>query len=289
MKTVNFKGWKNCVELTSGKFKLVVTTDVGPRIIGVYLGDSENLVYVDPETAGKSSDTGEWRIYGGHRLWHSPEAKPRSYAPDNVPIKVAKTSDGLCFSGGMEHITGIEKSFAIKSLPGARFAITHRLKNCNLWNVELAAWALTVMAPGGTAVIPLPQGDKNALLPNRYLTVWPYTDLSDKRLAWGTRAILMKQDTAAKSPCKIGLNCEDGWLAYENKGVVLKKSFTHLADAEYPDNGCSIEVYTNNAMLEIETLSPLFNLDPGAELSHVEIWEAAELKKSPDISRLLKK
>ncbi|MBN1865282.1 MAG: hypothetical protein JW808_10310 [Victivallales bacterium] len=287
MKTVNFQGWKNCVELKSGKFKLIVTTEIGPRIIGVFLGGSDNLVYVDPDTAGKTDDPGDWRIYGGHRLWHSPEAKPRSYAPDNSKVQLKKTADGLCFSAGMEHSTGIEKSFSIKTLPAGKFAITHKLKNCSLWNVELAAWALTVMAPGGNAVIPLPQGDKKALLPNRYLTVWPYTDLSDKRLVWGSKAILMKQDIKAKIPCKIGLNCEDGWLAYANKGVVLKKSFQHMADAEYPDNGCSIEVYTNNAMLEIETLSPMFSLEPGAELSHIEIWEACGLEKCPQIAKLL--
>lgn len=274
MKTVQFKGWKKCIELKSGKFKLIVTTEIGPRIIGAFLGDSDNLVYVAQETAGNTKNSKDWNIYGGHRLWHSPEAKPRSYAPDNVPVEVKQTKNGISFSSGLENSTGISKSYSIKALKGGKFSITHKIRNDNMWDVEIAAWALTVMAAGGTAVIPQPQGDKNALLPNRYLTIWPYTDMSDKRFTWGNKFTLMKQDIKAKSPCKIGLNCEDGWLAYANHGVALKKSFTHFTNAEYPDNGCSIEVYTNDFMLEIETLSPLYILGPGEEIIHVEEWEA---------------
>ena len=53
IETVNFCGWKNCIQLSSGDFKLIATTEVGPRIIGAFLGESENLFYVDPATAGK--------------------------------------------------------------------------------------------------------------------------------------------------------------------------------------------------------------------------------------------
>ena len=38
MKKVAFQGWKNCVELKSGDFKLIVTTDVGPRVMGGFVG-----------------------------------------------------------------------------------------------------------------------------------------------------------------------------------------------------------------------------------------------------------
>ena len=84
-----------------------------------------------------------------------------------------------------------------------------------------------------------------------------------------------RQDKNATTKFKFGLNAEDGWLAYVNHGVAFIKNFAHLVDAEYPDNGCSVEVFTNNNMLEIETLSPLYVLSPGEEISHVEIFRAA--------------
>ena len=274
MNYVECMGWKKCIELKSGKFRLVVTTEIGPRVIGAFLGDSENLMCVKPETAGNKKNLDEWLIYGGHRLWHSPEEKPRTYCPDNAPVEVRKTRDGLTFSSGVEQASGIRKSFSIKSLGKSKFRITHRIRNENMWDVELAAWALTVMDVGGTCVVPQPRGNKKALLPNRYFTIWPYTNMADNRLTWGDKYILMRQDPMAKIPCKFGVNCEDAWIAYVNKGVAFRKRFDHLADAEYPDNGCSIETYTCDFMMEIETLSPLYLLAPEEEIVHIEEWDA---------------
>jgi hypothetical protein len=271
--TIEFEGWKKCVELKNGGFRIVVTTEVGPRIIGAFLGQGPNMLYVAPETAGKKGGD-EWNIYGGHRLWHSPEARPRSYTPDNTPVSVKKEKDGFVFSSGIEQITGINKSVKISPAGKNGFKLTHILKNENLWNIELAAWALTVMAQGGTAVVPQPQGDKETLLPNRYLTIWPYTNMADPRFTWGDKYILTTQDVNAKSNAKFGINCENGWIAYVNKGYALKKSFSHFVDAEYPDNGCSVEIFSCPWMLEIETLSPLYQIAPGDTIFHEEVWEA---------------
>ncbi|HCE42188.1 MAG TPA: hypothetical protein DET40_01400 [Lentisphaeria bacterium] len=291
MKKIEFQGWKNCVELQSGKFRIVVTTEVGPRIIGAFVGKGENMMCVVPAMAGKKGGR-DWKIYGGHRLWHAPEAKPRSYAPDNSPVEAKETKDGLVFTGGVEKSTGIYKSFAIKPLGNNKFRIRHTIRNENPWEVEIAAWALTVMDAGGVAVIPVPQGDKDALLPNRYLTVWPYTNMADGRLTFGDKYILLRQQKDHKYPSKIGLNCEDGWMAYANKGCALVKRFTHLADAEYPDNGCSIETYTCDFMLEIETLSPLYILAPGEEIIHDEEWEGkdgiGEINSEKDAAKYFK-
>jgi len=291
MKKTAFAGWKNCIEIPSGKSKLIVTTDVGPRIIGGFIGKSKNIFHVKPETTGKSG--GEtWNIYGGHRLWHSPEAMPRSYAPDNTKVEFKQTKDGFYFSSGTEEITRIHKSMTIVPLGKNRYEICHKLRNDNLWDVEVAAWALSVMEPGGVSVVPMPEGDKKGLLPNRYLTVWPYTNMADNRFVWGEKYVMLKQDEKAKTPCKYGLNCEDGWIAYVNNGVAFIKSFDHIVDAEYPDNGCSIEIYSCPWMLEVETLSPLYLLGPGEELTHVEYFQLVdgmpEIKSEKDAAKAFK-
>ena len=97
MKKVAFEGWKNCVEIASGDFRLIVTTDVGPRIIGGFLGkNGKNIFHVDPKLAGKSGGD-KWVNYGGHRLWHSPEIKERTYVPDNDPIQVVNNLSDFIF------------------------------------------------------------------------------------------------------------------------------------------------------------------------------------------------
>ena len=54
LKKVKFEGWDNCIELKSGDFKLIVTTEVGPRIIGGFVGKNKtNIFNVDKKLAGK--------------------------------------------------------------------------------------------------------------------------------------------------------------------------------------------------------------------------------------------
>jgi len=36
-----------------------------------------------------------WRIFGSHRLWHSPEDAVRTYYPDNQSVHVKPTASGL--------------------------------------------------------------------------------------------------------------------------------------------------------------------------------------------------
>ena len=270
MKKVAFEGWKNCVELLSGDFKLIVTTDVGPRVIGGFVGGSKNIFHVDPKLAG-TAGAKEWVNYGGHRLWHSPELKPRTYAPDNSKAAAKENKDGsVTFSAGTEKSTGIYKSTTIQPLGENKFRVEHRLRNDNPWEIEIAPWALSVMAPGGTAIAPQNR-EPFALLPNSFFSVWPYTDMNDSRIAWGHDYILVHQ-VAGTEPFKIGFNCKSGWIAYANNGTLFVKKFEHFADAEYPDNGCSIEIYTNKDMLEAETLGPLYLLSPDEEILHVEEW-----------------
>lgn len=274
MNMVSFLG-KDCVEIKSGDFKLNITVDCGPRILGAFPGESENLFYTDDVNNWENGreETG-WKIFGGHRLWHSPENLPRTYQPDNNPVDVSEADNGITFSRGRELETGIYKEFTVVPEGNNKFEIIHKLRNEGMWDLEFAAWALTVMAPGGTAVTPQPKGDPDSLLPNRYFAVWPYTDMSDKRLNLGRNYILLHQNPQADTPCKIGLQADDGCLAYVNNGTAFIKRFEHMIDGEYPDNGCSVEMYTNDFMLEIETLSPLYRLDPGEEIVHVEKWEA---------------
>jgi hypothetical protein len=84
MEKVNFEGWPNCIRLINNNIELIVTTDVGPRIIRCGFINKKNLLYVSDLEKGKTGGS-QWHIYGGHRLWNAPEVMPRTYFPDNNP------------------------------------------------------------------------------------------------------------------------------------------------------------------------------------------------------------
>ena len=276
IKKVTFEGWENCVELVSGDFRIIVTTAIGPRVIAGYLGNSKNIFHVDPALAGKTGGN-KWVNYGGHRLWHSPETRERTYEPDNEMIQAVELMDGgVSFIGNPEKNSGMMKILDIHPLGDEAFRVEHHIRNVGVWPVELAAWGISVMAPGGVAAVPLNR-EREGLLPSKFLAVWPYTDMNDPRITWGKDIVLVRQDSSPDAkPMKIGVNCEEGWIAYLNNDVCFLKQFDHYVDEDYPDNNCSVEVYTCKDMLEAETLSPLQLLQPGDEVVHIEEWTALD-------------
>jgi len=74
------------------------------------------------------------------------------------------------------------------------------------------------------------------------------------------------------APQKVGLFNKNSWGAYLLNNELFVKQTTADPTKTYPDFGCSVESFTNDVMLEIETLGPLQKVDPGAAAEHVERW-----------------
>jgi len=274
MERIEYRGWPNCYRIANGEIELVVTTDVGPRIIFFGFAGGENELKEYPEMLGRTG-AGEGMIYGGHRLWHAPEERPRTYFPDNFPVKIESHSSFVRLVQPTERTTGIQKEIDITvSEEGAHARVFHRLTNTNLWSVEFAPWALSVMAPGGRAVIPLPPRGTHEenLLPVNTFTLWAYTDMTDPRWTWGRRHVMLRQDAGMSAPQKLGVKVPDGWAAYARNNHLFVKKFSFDGGATYPDFGVNVETFTNDEMLELETLGPMTRLEPNESVEHVEDW-----------------
>jgi hypothetical protein len=143
---VTYAGRPNNYRLTDGRLEAIVATDIGPRVLRLgFVGGRNEFAELD---ASQPTPYGEWRIYGGHRLWHSPEAMPRSYYPDNDPCTVDVDEDSVTVVQPTEPPTGIQKTMRLTMGEGY-IEVDHILTNEGLWPVEAAPWALSVMAPGG--------------------------------------------------------------------------------------------------------------------------------------------
>jgi hypothetical protein len=260
-----------CHWLSNGRLRLAVTTGCGPRIVCCTLDGGRNLLAETPDFT-LDSPYGPLRLLGGHRLWYGPEIVERTYWPDNDPVKVVRYPDGERYFSGRDHF-GIVKEVTITLDPTeARVTVSHLLRNSGDGPIELAPWALTMVPLGGVTLLPQPQGavDPQGLLPNRFMTLWPYSDPTDPRLAWGNRIILMRGEPAP--PNKLGYRNAHGWVAHLLDGTLLVKEFpTHL-DGTHPDNGCNVECYVNDTFMEVESLGALVTLAPGETVTHDEVW-----------------
>jgi hypothetical protein len=275
MEKVQYFNQPNCYRLTNGTVELIVTTDIGPRIIRYGFPGGGNILAELPDSSVKTA-FGEWKAYGGHRLWHAPEAMPRTYSPDSSPIdfKIEGT-DTIHLTQPVEEKTGIQKEIIVTmDADGSGVTIKHRLTNKGVWAIDLAPWALTIMRGGGVTVIPQEPyiSHDDFLLPARPLVLWHYTDLADPRWTIGRKYLQLKTVEAGTEPQKAGVANKQGWCAYSLNKTLFVKRFPYKDGSNYPDQGCNNEVYTAGSFMEVETLGPMNHLEPGQSAEHVERW-----------------
>lgn len=275
------------VKISNDFVDVKVTIDVGPRVIYFAAKGKNNMFYEDinKSTLGDVQDCygGDIiKLYGGHRLWISPEEMPRCYYPDNKPVSYTVEDNSVTFTALVEEINYIQKSITLTFSPDSSLvSVDNTIKNCGVWDIELAPWSITQLAAGGIEIIPQSKRD-TGYLHNRYVVLWPYSKMNDERVYFGDEFISLKQSPDAKCAFKIGTNNEDGWAAYFNNEQVFIKFFEPKLKGNYPDNGCCFETYTNSAMIEMEALGEFVKLAPGEQVFLSEEWEVYEALSLPD-------
>jgi len=274
MDVITYLDQPGCVRLSNDTIDVIVATAVGPRVLRCGFAAGPNLLGEYPDLVTETA-LGPWKPLGGHRLWAAPEQMPGSYAPDDRPLTWQMLDERSISLRQNTDTAGIEKALLVRVAPsGGRVTLQHEIRNRGRWPIEIAPWALTIVAPGGTAVIPQPlfRSHDQQLLPVRSMALWPFTDLSDPRWRIGSRLIRLTPDPHRPAPQKLGVMNERGWCACVWPDAILVKHFDHNGRGRYPDFGSNTEVYAEGAYLELETLGCLELLAPGEAVSHVERW-----------------
>ena len=261
--------------ISNAYVRLEFLAEAGPRIVRLMLAGSDENQLAEVPDIHWTTPYGDYYMRGGHRLWHAPEAVPRSSVPDNGGLTIEEGDTVVRLSQLPEPDTRIRKSMEIR-LHDDTPAVTvrHELMNSGVWPVELAPWAITQLPLGGIAVLPqrTEPMDRDRVTPNRHLVLWPYTHWHDPRLCLGDEHVLIEA-RPEPSVFKVGTMNPHGWIGYLREDILFVKRFQVLADQPHADMGCNVEVYCNDRFIELETLAPLCRLEPGRSVTHVETWE----------------
>lgn len=273
----NYKNYGKVLSVSEGDTTLYITLDIGPRIIGFFYKGSENLFFEDVErnTLQGTKEMEEhygpgrhWYLYGGYRLWVSPEIMPYTYYPDNDPVEYKTEGSSVTLTPPPQKENGLAMRIKVSFTEGG-ILVENEIKNISDEEKRCAAWGLSVMAKGGIALVPT-RTDDTGFLANRLYAIWPYDDIKDERFILDDRFVALKQ-TDKDRAFKVGVNNKGGRVLYFKDGVLVTKQY-NVTDEEYPDWGCSAELYTCRDFLEAESLSPLTCLKPGETLLHTELW-----------------
>src|ERR1700693_2324158 len=103
-----YRGWPNCYRISNGEVELVVSSDVGPRILRYSFVGGQDMFKEFDEQMGKHGES-TWQARGGHRVWMSPEDSVLTYAPDNSAIRAEVKGGVLELTGNVEKGTGLAK------------------------------------------------------------------------------------------------------------------------------------------------------------------------------------
>jgi len=285
---IPYAGWKRNLRIQGQTTELIITLEVGPRIIRYAFHDDKNVFVELPEQMG-GADEKEWMIRGGHRFWTAPEGD-HSYEWDNAPVTWKKLGEAAVEIIQPAGTLGFQKTLRVELLENELVRITHLLTNTGSEEIDVSPWALSVMAPGGVALIPQPPLDLHPsefpdgratkpeeFLPNREMILWPFTDLTDGRYAFSEHFLRVTY-LPERPATKLGLKLPTGWVAYQNGDVVFAKHFSYDPALPYPDRGSNFEIFTNVRIVELESLAPSLPLKPGGVAEHVEHWA---LNKTP--------
>ena len=262
--------WGKTLFADNNTTKIGIPLEFGIRISYLSYKNSENLFYEQPNDAQELCTPEGFRVRGGHRLWLAPESE-KVYYPDNDAIEYEIIENSIILRQTEDPWLGVKKSMEITFAGDAEIHICHKVTNTERKLKSFALWPITSVAPGGIERIPL-RHRENGYDPLHTVTMWDYTNLGDERAAY-TRECITLSHKPLLQKYKIGIGHPNGPITYENKGVVFEKSFALDMHAVYPDGGVSFETFMCAQMVEIESLSPLFEIGYNDSAEFHEIWK----------------
>jgi hypothetical protein len=271
----NTQQWGKVLWLQSAGVEIGVALDFGIRIVHLSCEGMENLYYVQPNDLSDNFTKGDWRVYGGHRLWMAPECE-ESYCPsENAPIRYTVLPNGVELEQDTEPLLQISKRLTITFLEDGGVALDQKIINCSDKTITGASWGVNTLDGGGQARIAFT--GQRGYNPQRVVSLWGLTNLHDPRIRFEKESVTATHMAEITDYFKIGLYANPGEAVLKNKGQELTITF----DAEplqcYMDNGCNFELYLCSRFMELETLGTRTDIRPGECASHREVWHLKKI------------
>jgi hypothetical protein len=131
---LSFAGWERNLKLSNDFVEVIITLEVGPRIISYRPVQGRSVFKLVREEAGKSKED-VWKIRGGHRLWSAPEdfGKEDSlcYALDNSEVEHSIEDEfTVRVSNLIEKPTKIRREMVVRlEQKSPKITVEHRITN----------------------------------------------------------------------------------------------------------------------------------------------------------------
>ena len=306
-----FHGWDS-VTLMNRYVRMDVVPDLGGKIMGYdFLGSQ--VLWHTPAQEGHV-DTGQGygsggRFFnpGGAKVWPAPQGWDGEGQWPGPPDDVLDGSVyDLTFDGSVITVTsprddapgrtGLQFSHTYSLVPATTYADLHlTMTNVVDRPVRWGLWHLATVPVDRPCTVYAPVADDDD---------WHVMFGAEDNPQW--RGVENGLFTASydRRVGKVGLRTTEGWVAWhdEENGIVFVLQFPLDTDAEYPDGGSTVEIWTagagsinahggevpyeydpDTALMELEIMGPLTDIESGATASMDIKWSVCKSSGVADV------
>lgn len=287
VKKIDYKGWKDCWEISNPVVRLVVVPQIGGRIME-YSIDGENAIWQNEREIGKVSgeDVGKiWRNYGGHKAWNAPQSRSTTdldFFYDSMPAQVEPLTGktGLRITcAPIEHLGYQIIREVVLSDNTSHVRVTERMRNVSSHEVRWSVWGVTQVPVPCWMIFPLKE---NSSFATGWNVIYPAKQTLTQIKRVGNTGFLQYDNKTENW----ATDAMGGWMAYMRGQLAYTKHWsTPLVGVSYPDSGCDASFYTCNkdylgGYAEMEVMGPITKLQPGQETELIEDWFLTRLNQS---------
>ncbi|MCB0068381.1 MAG: DUF4380 domain-containing protein, partial [Caldilineaceae bacterium] len=294
---------------------MIAVPDIGGRIMAYDLGEYPFL-FVDPALAGRLFSAAEnmgdgslaaWKNYGGDKTWPAPQGWDTDDQwhgpPDSVLDTGRYTVDevlagadraAIAMTSPPDPRTGLQIGRRFMLTPGSsRVQIGLFFQNISPRPIRWSIWDVVQLDAGCTlsdgsrthdpsCMVTVPVNPQSRL-PRGFKVMFGAEDNPQWQVVNG----LFRADYQWRIG-KVGLDSQAGWIAFHraSEHVGFVEQFAVVPNADYPDNGATVECWTVGAgkvanldyagsgiyLMETEVLGPLTVIEPGASTAFALEW-----------------
>ena len=300
---VEYHGWKKCHVLRSHRAEVVVVPAIG-RVMSFRLSNGENVFWENEALFGSAHQegdaawrAGDWVNFGGDKSWPAPEGAwsaltRRNWRPppafDGIPMQAKVEGRDVILTSAIDPYYGVRVKRRVHlDGVGPILRITTTYEKVRGEPVNVSVWVITQFKEPAGVFAPLPmRWERTNGVPLRAVSVptrFPagYTLLSrEPPPDLKVERNLISLTRNPKSAHKIGIDGKSLVWVGEKEWCIV--SSPPVPDADYPDGGSSLEIYTNPDPLkyiELETLGPLRQMKVGDTISQVTTYHLFPRRK----------
>ena len=271
---IEYRGWNNCYQLKNKNCEVVICPEAGGRVLK-YALKGKNAIYDNPEFDGKLLAD----FQAERSLW--PDGGRFDIGAESIPGKlhdqiymgkwsaIVTGSLSVKITCPIPNEMGIEvtREFILSS-KATKLQVNQTMKNITDSVIRRHFWDRIFCPAGGIVTLPV---DKKSVQKNGYRLMNDTTVDLSKRLSISAGNLQFK---TIEPTIKMGTDSRKGWMTYLQNDLLISMYFDINKKGDYSDTANNTTIfYTNGIVIELEPVSPTYQLLPNEKVYFRQTWE----------------